>query len=33
VHMEVIVEALRAKFPLSEAVDTEAASAAHERRG
>jgi UDP-N-acetylmuramoyl-tripeptide--D-alanyl-D-alanine ligase len=33
VHMEAIAESLRAKFPLSEAVDTEVASAAHERRG
>lgn len=32
VHMEVIAEALRAKFPLSEVVDTESASTAHERR-
>ena len=33
VRMEAIAEALRAKFPLSEAVDTEGALAAHERRG
>jgi UDP-N-acetylmuramoyl-tripeptide--D-alanyl-D-alanine ligase len=33
VHMEVIADALRNKFPLTEAIRSEAASAAQERRG
>jgi len=33
VHMEAIAEALRAKFPLAESVQTEAAASVHERRG
>ncbi|MGH7878669.1 MAG: hypothetical protein ACREQD_04160, partial [Candidatus Binataceae bacterium] len=33
VHMEVIAETMRGKFPLAENVHGEAASAAHERHG